>query len=217
MDRTPQEKFILLFEAAKRSLLSADLLLKRMQRELDDITQSVDQSFDYQEIAALPIISCACFVDFAFRFHSLIKSLHLVRSDAPQLKRLSAALAPVETARHHLQHLQGKTDLSSDQAIEYPLLGSISWVRNNSNYSMCINGPVVMASFESISYDRQEQKWMAQHEYVVKDAVIDLDLTLLEMHKAYQWIAKAIVCSDPRVAELKWSGAVAIKMGFPNT
>jgi hypothetical protein len=214
MDRTPQEKFLLLFEAAKRSLLSAELLLQRIADELDEVTRDIDSGITVEDRACLPLISCVSFVDFSFRFHSLVQALPMIKSTRPELLRLNSALSSVETARHHLQHLRG--DLSSNASIEYPLWGSLSWVRHDNVYSMCLSTPVQTYNFASLSYDRHEHVWTAKHVYSLHEVTIDLDSVLGEMKRAYLWIASAVQSPNASIAELKWGGTFACKMSLKN-
>jgi len=211
-NRSPQEKFVLILEAVKRSLLSAEILLRNVYAELDGIAQDVDAKRPIDDRAAAPLISCLGFIDFAFRFKSLMDALPLVSAKHPQMIRLMSALASVESARHHLQHLRG--ELSTNDAIEYPILGSISWVTNNAVYSMCLGTPIGTARFASISYDRENRQWTAAHLYAVRDAVVDTDMVIEEMRKAFNWLASAIFPPEPSLQELKWGATIVLKMAM---
>lgn len=207
MYRTPQEKFILLFEAAKRSLLAAEMLLQRLAAEVAGLSKDIDQSVDIQDRAVQPLLSAVAFIDFAHRFGSVVDSLPLISKKAPALRKLRTALRPVEAARNHLQHMRG--DLSSNANIDYPILGSLSWAHESSSYTIFLSQPTKADTF-SIAYDIQSQCWAARHQYTVKNATIDLDAVLAEMRNMYDWIVQAITFSDPSFAELKWGKTQSI-------
>lgn len=201
MNRTPQEKFVLLFETVKRSLLAADFLLRRISEELRVLEADIDQQIDVEDRAIPPLLSAVAFIDFAHRFGSVADALPLVKKDAPEMRRLENALEQVERARNHLQHMRG--DLSSNAEIDYPLLGSLSWSNGARGYTISLSQPTRVDVF-SLVYDLYNQTWVAQHQYTVKDSTIDLDLILNEMRSTYDWIISKIQFSEPDFAELRW-------------
>ena len=118
MSRTPEQKFCLLFEAVKRSLLAAQTLQQRMADDLAALERDILAGAEINERAASPLLSGVSFVDFAHRFGCLVDSLPLIKKNTPELRKLKAVLAPVELARNHLQHLRGKDELSTNEEVE---------------------------------------------------------------------------------------------------
>lgn len=201
MSRTPQEKYVLLFEAMKRSLLAADMLLQRLASEVSALESDIDLRINIESRAVAPLLNAVAFVDFAHRYGSIVDSLPLINKRAPEIRRLRVALAEVEKARNHLQHMRG--DLSSNEDIKYSVLGSVAWANGQSSYTIFMSQPTP-ADAHSIVYDRQERCWIAKHQYTVKDATINLDAVLSEMHSTYEWIVNAVQLSDPEFSKLKW-------------
>lgn len=201
MSRTPQEKYVLLFEAMKRSLLAADMLLQRLASEVSALENDIDLRIDIEGRAVLPFLSAVAFVDFAHRFGSIVDALPLINKRAPEIQRLRAALAEVEKARNHLQHMRG--DLSSNEDIKYSVLGAVAWAGGQSSYTIFMSQPTP-AEAASLVYDRQEHCWVAKHQYSIKDATINLDVVLSEMRGTYEWIISTVQFSDPEFAKLKW-------------
>lgn len=201
MSRSPQEKYVLLFEAMKRSLLAADILLQRLVSEVSALERDIERHVDIEGRAAFPLLNAVAFVDFAHRFGSIVDSLPLINKRAPEIRRLRVALSEIEKARNHLQHMRG--DLSSNDDIKYALLGSVAWASGQSSYSIFLSQPTP-ADAHSIVYDRQECCWVAQYQYTVKDATINLDTVLSEMRGAYDWIINTVQFSDPEFSKLKW-------------
>jgi hypothetical protein len=203
-NRTPVEKFILLFEAAKRSLLAAEELLKRLTADLSALEQDIVGQVQLDERAIGPLLSAVAFVDFAHRFGSIVDALPLVSKSAPELRQLRGTLRSIEDARNHLQHMRG--DLSSNEAILYPILGALSWSNGDNSYTVYMSQPAQTAAC-SIVYDTQNRCWVCQHEYRLKDAAIDLDKVLAEMRNAYRFVSKSI--SDREFASLRWGKTIA--------
>jgi hypothetical protein len=199
--RTPQEKFALLFEAAKRSLVASGKLLTRLAEDLVALESDFIRGIEIQELAVSPLLSVVAFIDFAHRFGSIVDALPLLKKRAPQLRQLRSALAPVEAARNHLQHMRG--DLTSNAHIDYPVLGSLAWTNERTCYLLAFSQPT-NAKHYSIVYDAHNQCWAAKHQYRVKDVTISLDSVLTEMRVAYEWITSVVEFSNSDFADLRW-------------
>jgi hypothetical protein len=214
MSRSPQEKFVLLFETAKRSLLAAEMLLHQMSTDLAALEGDIDRSIDVEERAISPLLSAVAFIDFAHRFGSVVDALPLINKGSQEVRRLRKTLKPVENARNHLQHMRG--DLSSNAKIDYPLLGALSWANGSVGYTIFLSQPTNANAF-TLAYNFDSGCWEAQHQYTVKDAIIDLDGVLREMHIAYDWIVSVLEFSDPTFAELKWgkTQSLGIRIQMP--
>jgi hypothetical protein len=207
--RTPDEKYILLFEAAKRSLLAAQVLFERLSDELTHLASDFSDGVDIQDHAVPTLLSAVAFIDFAHRFGSIVNSLPLINKSAPAVRRLRSALRTVGTARNHLQHMHG--DLSSNVQIKYPVLGALSWTREDSCYVTFLN-QATKAEASSIAYDNQNRCWTAKHQYTVQDVAINLDATLTEMQNAYRWLVDEVSFSDPEFASLRWGKAHFVRL-----
>jgi hypothetical protein len=210
--RRPEEKFVLLFEAAKRSLLATQRLFQRLIQDLAELEPELDQGVDVGEKAVSPLLSAVTFVDFAHRYGAIVDALPLLRKSSPELRKLRVALSTVEIARNHLQHMRG--DLSSDDEIDYPLLGSLSWTRGDAGYLLAFSQPTAKMNQYSIAYDSENRCWTAKHVYRVKDTAIDLDLVLGEMGAAYSWIVGKVRFSIPDLASLKWGATQGVAFRF---
>ena len=207
MNRSPQEKFTLLFETAKRSLLAATLLSDRISHDLAALEPQINRGDNIESGAISPLLSAVAFIDFAHRFGSVVDALPLINKKAPELRLLRAALRTTETARNHLQHMRG--DLSSNAEIDYPILGSISWANGISSYTLFLSQPT-KTDTHSLVYDTHENRWVAQRQYTVKGAAIDIDATLREMNAAYKWIVSISQFPSPDIAKLEWGGSLAL-------
>jgi hypothetical protein len=213
MNRSPQQKFILLFEAVKRSLLAAQTLQQRLASDLAALESDILAGLEINERAVSPLLSAVSFVDFSHRFGSLVESLPLLRKGTPELRKLKAVLAPVEVARNHLQHLRGRTELSSNEEISFAVLGALTWTHGENAFIIAFTQPGKLEQ-ASISYDSVEQRWTAKHRFSVKNALVDPDSILAEMERFYHWLAGKVTFSEPEFGELKWGKPLAVAIRF---
>lgn len=208
MTRTPQEKFSLLFETTRRSLLASDLILDRLTSELSALESDINQNIDVREGAALPLLTAVALIDFSHRFGSVVDALPLVNKKSVELRALREALEPVETARNHLQHMRG--DLSSNEPIDYPLLGALSWANGRSSYTICMSQPQ-KADVQSLAYDTHNLCWATTLQYTVKNTAIDIPRITSSMHRTYDWIVSSVDCLAPAQSSLAWGGTLAFR------
>jgi len=215
MRRPPQEKYSLLFEAAKRSLFAGRIIADRLTQELMALQQDIHSNTDIGERAIPPLITAAAFVDFCHRFGSVVDAMPLVNKKSAAIRALREALKNVEIARNHLQHM--RNDLSSNEPIDYPILGSVSWVDDGCCYSICASQPAA-AEYFSIAYNTQANEWETTCQYTVKRISIDVPDTLKQMNRTYDWLVSISTFSDPSVAELRWgqTSALAMRMNIAN-
>jgi hypothetical protein len=199
--RTPQQKFVLLFEAAKRSLLSAQMIISRLGDELSSVEPDIRAGVKIGEKITPALLSCVSFVDFAHRYGELAAQLPMVNKSAPEMRELKAALGTVEVMRHHLQHLRG--DLSSNDEIDYPILGSVSWASGDDCFTAYLTQPT-SSSVAGLGYDLQEKRWLAKYQYRVRETHVDLDTALAAMQSNYSWIVTVATFEKPEDSVLTW-------------
>ena len=206
MTRSPQDKFSLLFETARRSLLASDLILSRLTEELSALEPDIQSKIDIQGRAASPLLAAVALIDFSHRFGSVVDALPLINKKTIELRLLRETLESVETARNHLQHMRG--DLSASAPVDYPLLGAISWANGNSSYTICMSQPQT-ADIHSLAYDTHNMCWATTLQYTVKRTAIDIPRVTSAMHRAYQSIASNVDFLDPSQSSLAWGGTLA--------
>lgn len=209
MKRSPAEKYTLLFETAKRSLYACDKIASRLDAELAALQEDIDHSIDIGERAITPLITAAAFVDFSHRFGSVVDAMPLVNKKSISVRALRKSLQNVEIARNHLQHI--RRDLSSHEQIDYPILGSLSWVSCDCCYTICASQPGP-AEYFSIAFDTQSGAWSTACQYTVKRISIDIAIVLRQMHDTYDWLISISEFSDPSISELRWGQTSAIAM-----
>lgn len=210
--RSPQEKFPLIFEAAKRTLLAFDVLQRRLDAELDRLTPMVAKGGHIEGLeAADAFLTAMGLVDFGYRFGQLVDALPLLNKKSPELRAMSSALAPAEAARHYLQHMRG--DLSDGKAIDYPILGSLAWARGSDCHSLSFSQ--IGASVPTLVWDREAERYVSDVEYFVKNVHVRPREMGEVMHRTYDWIASMFKFTPSDGGDLKWgkTSAYVISVG----
>lgn len=201
MGATLDQKMQMLFEAARRSLFACELSLDRLMRELADLRPSIEAREELGARIIPPLISAVGFIDFAHRFGQTVDALPRIRKKSPELIRLREALKNIEYARNHLQHMRG--DLGTNEPLDYPILGSISWIEDGWCFSVAAAQPIA-ADFASIAFDFQRGQWAGKVQYTVKRVPIELSETLDEMRRAYAFLLTLLVFDNPEESSPAW-------------
>lgn len=205
--RTPQEKFTLVYEAVKRTLLSYEILLKRIEQELKPLSISIELGAEVGgEDAAAAFISAMGLVDFAYRYAQLVDSLPLVNKKASEMRALKLALGPAEPARHHLQHMRG--DLNVSGGIDYPLLGQLAWENGSKCFTLSFSE--AKATHHTLTYDRLENSYVTPLMYFLKHVELDLGAMHNAMKVNFDWLQKWAVFDPPEFGELRWGSTFGL-------
>ncbi len=212
-ERSTNDKFILLFEAAKISLLTSNLLLQRIKTQLNNFEILIDSKIDLGDSIAMPFIEVSAFVDYSNRFYSIVDALPLINKKDPAIVGLKESMKNVVGLRNYLQHMRG--DLSSNSHIKHPILGSLSWISNEACYVIFM-AQTSQAEAVSITYDTKENRWVTNYQYEINDQQIHLDNLCDEMKMAYDFLTSRVTFSDPEFSKLKWgkSQALSMRMNF---
>lgn len=141
------------------------------------------------------------FVDFAYCFGELVAQLPTVSQKAPEMRQLQTSLKPVEATRHHLQHL--RRDLSTNEVIDYPLLGSISWASGKACFTACLTQPI-STEVAAMGYDLQEHCWVAKYQYSVRNTFLSPDQVFSSMKACFEWISRNAASIDLGKTPLVW-------------
>lgn len=174
--------------------------------ELSALESDINQNVDVKDRAASPLLAAVAFIDFAHRFGSVVDALPLINKKSIELRALHEALVSVETARNHLQHMRG--DLSSNEPIDYPLLGALSWAHSDSSYTICMSQPQ-KSDIQSMAYDTHNKCWATAYQYTVKNTSIDIPRVASSMHRAYTHITSSVDFIDSAQATLEWGGTIS--------
>jgi hypothetical protein len=206
--RTREEKLVLLCEAAKRTLVTFDRMHDRLWRQLRELSPRIADVTALDEVSPEIYIDCMGLVDAAHRFGQLVDAMPLISKKAPQIRLLQQAVANIEEARNHLQHLRG--ELVGNAPIDYPILGSLSWAIDDGCYVLGFSQPG--AQIYSLVYDREERRWMNQLVYRVKQWNLDLDKTRTQLHAAFDWLRTQLATDPPHILDPSWTHSVGMRL-----
>lgn len=85
MKRNPQEKFVVLYDTAKKCLLILDQLYIDLENGTHQATNT-DMVNNDPSVVTKIYISALGLVDYFHRFHEIVSAMPLIRKDQPELK-----------------------------------------------------------------------------------------------------------------------------------
>ncbi len=201
MKRNPKEKFVTLYDTAKKCLLILDHLYGNFESKLSIVTDESKVETEPSIVTEI-YISALGLIDYFHRFNEIVSAMPLIKNDQRELKRLSEHITSVKECRNYLQHMRG--DLMTNDAINYPVLGAISWIENNRNYVLLSNQATQNFSVPGIAYDRLEKRYVCQYLLVVGGHEIRIDTVFSEVKLFWRWLEKAAVIEPSHLKDYAW-------------
>jgi hypothetical protein len=214
MKRNPEEKFVILYDTAKKCLLILDHLYAAFENGTLVAEDAAKVETNPSVVTEL-YISALGLIDYFHRFHEIISAMTLIRKDRSELKKLKNALEPVKACRNYLQHMRG--DLMKSDPIKYPILGAISWVHEDKNYMLFSNQPTQGVSLPGIVYDTFTGKYVFKYLLIVGGHEIRIDTIYAEVKSFWEWLEKAVVIKPPYIKEYVWGNPMIMYSEFKKT
>lgn len=207
MKRNPQEKFVVLYDTAKKCLLILDHLYANLENATN---QAIDATKIKQDLSIVTniYISALGLIDYFHRFHEVVAAMTLIRKDRPELKQLGKAIEPVKECRNYLQHMRG--DLMKNDSIDYPILGAISWIHEGRNYTIFSNQATQSMSVPGIAYDRFAANYICKYQLIVGGHEIRIDNVYREIKLFWAWLEKNVVIEPSHIKDYTWGNPTVI-------
>ena len=203
------KRAVFFYESAKRSVLAAEVLLRRLETELAELEPIFSDGEKLSERFGPILITAMGIVDFAHRFGELMDGMPLIKAPMRRshLKNLKEALEPVTDTRNHLQHLRG--ELAAGSSIDYPLMGSMTWIKGQQCYTVALLTQGFEVSVPSMAFGTLGVGYVARYQYTVASRGILLDRLVATMRESFDWLASVIRFTDPDYDKVGWGKAVA--------
>jgi hypothetical protein len=214
MKRNPEEKFVILYDTAKKCLLILDQLYANLKNGTLQAEGAAKVETDASLVTEI-YISALGLIDYFHRFHEIISAMTLIRKDRPELKKLKNVLEPVKACRNYLQHMRG--DLMKNDPIKYPILGAISWVREGRNYTLFSNQPTQGVSLRGIVYDTFAGRYVCKYLVIVGGHEIRIDIIYTEVKVFWEWLEKAVVIEPSHIKNYAWGNPMIVYSEFKKT
>jgi hypothetical protein len=214
MKRSHQEKFVVLYDTAKKCLLILDHLYTDFENGTHQATDT-EMVNDNLSIITRIYISALGLIDYFHRFHEVISAMPLIRKDQPELKILAKAIVPVKECRNYLQHMRG--DLMKNEPIGYPILGAITWIHEGRNYTLFSNQPTHNLSIPGIVYDTFAESYICKYQLVVGGHEIKIDIVYNEIKSYWAWLEKRVVIEPSHLKEYTWGKPMIIYSEYKKT
>jgi len=215
MKRNPQEKFVTLYDTAKKCLLIVDRLYEQIEKTtLLAVEPAKIEAADSSVVTDIYIAALGL-VDYLHRFHQVVRAMPLLRNDLPELRRLNGAFVAVQNCRNYLQHMRG--DLMANDPITYPILGAISWIYEDRNYTLFSNQPTPSCSAPGIAYDLFAERYICKYQVLVGGHEVRLDIVYAAAKEFWVWLEKAVVIQPPHIKDYAWGKPAIINSAFTKT
>lgn len=201
MKRNPQEKFVVLYDTAKKCLLILDHLYANLENGTNQAIDATKRKQDFSIVTSI-YISALGLIDYFHRFHEVVAAMTLIRKDCPELKKLGKTIEPVKECRNYLQHMRG--DLMKNDSIDYPILGAISWIHKGRNYTIFSNQATQSMSVPGIAYDRFAANYICKYQLIVGGHEIRIDSVYSEIKLFWAWLEKIVVIEPSHIKDYTW-------------
>ncbi len=214
MKRSVQEKFVVLYDTAKKCLLILDHLFTDLENGTN-VARDAEKIKNDSSIVIMLYITALGIIDYFHRFHEVISAMTLIRKDQPELKKLTKVMAPVKECRNYLQHMRG--DLMKNESIDYPILGALSWIYEGRNYVLYSNQATRSFSMPGIAFDRLAGNFVCKYQLVVGGHEIKLDVVYREAKSFWAWIETSVVIEPAHVKHYAWGNPGIMYSEFRQT
>jgi hypothetical protein len=214
MKRSAQDKFVILYDTAKKCLLILDHLYADFENGTLQAREAVKVENDPSIVTKI-YISALGLIDYFHRFNEIISAMTLIRKDTPHIKKLNRAIGPVKDCRNYLQHM--RSDLMKGGPIQYPILGAISWVHEGRNYTLFPHQPTQGVNLPSIAFDTFAGKYVSKYLLIVGGHEIQLDTVYAEVKAFWRWLDKVVVIEPPQIKDYLWGKPMILYSEFKKT
>lgn len=198
------KRAVFYYESAKRSVLAAEMLLHRLGTELAELEPIIHGSPNVADRFGPILVTAMGIVDFAHRFGQLMDGMPLLKDSLRRthLQKLRKVLVPVKDTRNHLQHL--RSDLARGSSIDYPLMGSITWIQGDQCYTVALETYGFGITVPSMAFGAFGIGYVARYQYTVASQIILLDPLVATMRESFDWLASIFTISDPNYDKVGW-------------
>jgi hypothetical protein len=202
-ERSPGHRFATLFDTAKRWLILIDSFYSETEECFRLLADSANLP-NASQVAVGLYASVFSIIDFGHRFDQIVDAVPLLRKKLAEVRRLHSSMKSVASCRNYLQHI--RNHLSKVENIDFPILGSISWIHGRRN---CVLLPTQLTEgygAPSISIDTQMMQYTCRYQFVIEKQRVQLDTVYPEMKTFWNWLNSISNITPPEVKTYEWGG-----------
>ncbi len=199
--RTPGHRFATLYDTAKRCLLVLDQLYSELGTNLEKLAEHNQTALESQITVKL-YSGIFSIIDFAHRFIQIIDSMPLLSKKQSEVKKLYEDTRGVVLCRNYVQHI--RNHLSKTESINFPILGSISWIHKNKNYVLFPTQLTERYEMAGIAYDLKEMKYVCNYQFTIGTQTIALDPLYNAMKVFWGWLSGVAHITPTEVMNYEW-------------
>jgi len=119
-----------------------------------------------------------------------------------EARKLHDATKTVESCRHHVQHI--RRHLSEIDKMDFPILGSISSVSNDRNYTLLPSQPTEGYGAPSIAFDSKQMKHVCRYQFMIGPHRIAIDAAYDGIKEFWQCLEKVSHITPAEVKSYEW-------------
>ena len=201
--RSQGHRFATLYDTAKRCLIIMDQLFA----DLEDLLRKVNDTVYLQSNPDITVRIYICvfsMIDFANRFDQIVDAMPLLSKRRPEVRQLHSALRPLAESRNYIQHI--RNHLSKVDKIDFPILGSISWIIGNRNYVLLPTQMTEGYGTPGITYDSLAKQYMCKYQFAISSYQIALDSIYQESKIFWKWLEGASHIDPAEIKKYEWGG-----------
>jgi hypothetical protein len=199
----PGHRFATLYDTAKRCLIVIDGLYS----EIEECLKLLSDPHDISNKSRLAVRLYTCvfsMIDFGHRFTQVVDAMPLLPKKKIEVKRLHSAIGPLTACRNYIQHI--RNHLSKVEIIDFPILGSISWILDHKNYVILPTQLTEGYGVPSIPIDSKTMTYTCKYQFVIESCRIQLDTVYQEMKTFWNWLDSVSHITPTEVKTYEWGG-----------
>jgi hypothetical protein len=201
VDKIRQVKFVRLYDIAKKCLILIDHVYEKINKTTELLENSNGSMTDEYQTCEL-YLDIFSFIDFSHRFLQIIDSMPLLSKKRKEVRKLNSTTSSIKDCRNYLQHLRG--ELNNEEIIEYPILGSISWIRNKRNYILLPTQATEKHSSAGITYDTHNHIYVCNYQFTVGNHELKIDKIYEELKEFWNWFETVTHIEPKGIKVYRW-------------
>lgn len=194
-----QIKFIRFYETAKKCLILIDKVYSRIEENILGLESDKN---DKESMTCELYIDLFTFIDFAHRFLQIIDSIPLLSKKKYEVRELNKTLDVVKRCRNYLQHM--KEHLAKEEVIDYPILGSFSWISDDRNYIILPTQFTQNNKNAGIAYDTYENVYVCKYQFSIGGFELKIDNIYSEIKEFWDWFDKMARIKPEELKNYSW-------------
>ncbi len=209
-DTLLEQRYATLYDTAKRNLIIIDVVYPDFVRLLNNIS---DESFVQNNNSTIPqlYLNAYSFIDFTHRFVQIIDSMPFLSKKQNEVRKLHTVTNQLKKARNYIQHI--REHLIIIENINFPILGSISWIIGNKNFTI-LPSQTTNYSVLNIPFDNKTNKFVCSYMFFIETFQIPIDIIYNELKTFWKWLDNISKLTPSSLHSYEWGSYPIVMSEF---